>query len=112
MVAPTSGATFVIARLGRINRVDDAACALLGYSRAELLAMHGSELVLPEDRPAVAVSLERMRGGELHERRGRLVRKDGSPIRVLVHPRRLAEGRLVLTVTALRDESGSMESPR
>jgi len=98
-----SGATFVVARLGRINDVDDAACALLGYSRAELLRMHGSELVPPEDRTAVAVSLERMRSGEVHERRGRLLRKDGNAIRVLVRARRLAEERLALIVSQLDD---------
>ncbi len=56
-------ATIVIGRFGRIEKVDDTACSLLGYSRAELLQLHGTDRVLPEEWPVVAVSIDRMRQG-------------------------------------------------
>ena len=92
-------ATFVINHWGRFEEVDDGACALLGYTQEELLALHGSDLILEVERPAVAVSLDRMRLGVLETRPGRLVRKDGSVVEVEVRARRLDEGRLELQVT-------------
>ena len=93
-----SPATFVIGRFGTIEAVDDGACQLLGYDRAELLVLHGTDLLLPEDRPRVAVSLEGMREGTVTARAGRLVRKDGSVIGVDVTARTLPEGWMTLTV--------------
>jgi PAS domain S-box-containing protein len=90
--------TFVVGRFGRIENVDDGACALLGYTRTELLAMHGADLVLEAERPAVAVSVNEMRLGTLGRRQGRLVRKDGSVVLVDVCGRPLESGRLELRV--------------
>jgi PAS domain S-box-containing protein len=92
-------ATFVINHWGRFEEVAGDACTLLGYTREELLALRGSDLVLEMDRPAVAVSLDRMRLGVLEARPGRLVRKDGSLVEVEVHARRRDDGRLELRVT-------------
>ena len=94
-------ARLVVGRWSQIEDVDDDACRLLGYSRSELLAMHGSELVLPGDQPAVAVSLDKMRRGEADWREGRLVRKDGSVVRVEVRPHPLPEDRVELSVRPL-----------
>lgn len=92
-------ATFVITHRGSFDSVDDGACALLGCSREELLALHGAELVLEAERPAVAVSLDRMRLGVLATRPEWLVRKDGGVVEVEVHAQRLEDGRLELRVT-------------
>ena len=92
-------AVFVVSRLGCIEDVDDAGCALLGYSRDELLALHGSELVPPAERPTVAVSLDGMRRGALSAADGHLMRKDGSTVAVAVQSRLLGEGRMALRVT-------------
>jgi PAS domain S-box-containing protein len=90
--------TFVIGHMGRIEDVDDRACTLLGYSLAELRALHGSQLIPPPDRAAVAVSLDRMRRGEVNRRRGRLLRKDGTAIPVEVTAHRGRGEQLTLTV--------------
>ncbi|HWP66830.1 MAG TPA: PAS domain-containing protein [Candidatus Limnocylindria bacterium] len=100
-------ATFVVNHRGRFETVDAGACALLGYSREELLAMHGSELVPEAERPRVAVSLDRMRIGELTEQSGRLMRKDGRVIEVHVEARRLPGERLELRVRAAGGGAGS-----
>lgn len=88
MGASRQEARFVIDRLGRIDDVNDEACTLLGYSRAELFRLYGSELVPAEDRVRVGLSLEQMRRGEADRRHGRLLRKDGSvvPVEVSVEP--------------------------
>ena len=90
--------TFVIGRMGRIEDVDDRACALLGYSLSELRALHGSQLIPPQDRAAVAVSMDRMRRGEIKRRRGRLLRKDGTAIAVEVTAHRDGGEQLTLIV--------------
>jgi PAS domain S-box-containing protein len=95
--------TFVIGPFGRIEDVNDGACALLGYTRSELLALHGADLILPEERPAVAVAVNEMRLGTLERRRGRLLCKDGTTIAVEVAGRPLGERRLELRVVRTPD---------
>jgi PAS domain S-box-containing protein len=95
-------ANFVVGPRDSIEQVDDAACVLLGYSRAELLRMHGSDLVPVERHGRTAVSLDRMRDGELVFRDGVLKRKDGTLVVVAVEAQVLGEGRLRLTVRERR----------
>ena len=90
--------TFVIGVRNFIEDVDAAACALLGYSKSELVGLHGSELVLFEDQPSTAASIDRMRHGEVAFRISRLRCKDGSVIGVEVRAQRLPDGRLALSV--------------
>lgn len=87
---------------GRIEDVDEGACALLGYTRYELLALHGADLVSAAERPSVAVAVNEMRLGTIAQRQGRLLRKDGSTITVDVTGRPLGEGRVELCVVGLR----------
>jgi PAS domain S-box-containing protein len=103
MESSSSDATFVIGRFGQIEDANDSACALLGYPRTELLRLYGSELVLPEDRVPVGLSVEQMRRGDADRRRGRLIRKDGSVVPVDVHARPLPGKRLALVVRACAD---------
>ena len=93
--------TFVIGPLGTIEGVDDGACRLLGYSEAELVGLHGSELIPPEARSSTAVTLDRMRRDELAVNSGRMIRRDGSTFPVEVSARPLGQGRLELCVRAL-----------
>ena len=89
---------FIVGQMGRIEDADEPACRLLGYSRTELRTMHGSQLVPADERPAVAVSLDRMRRGEIDQRLGRLVRKDGTVIRVEVSAQCLGDDQIALIV--------------
>ena len=87
--------------------VDDAACALLGYSKAELIGLHGSELVPWERQAETAVSLDRMRHGDFSVRTGYLKCKGGSVLSVDVSARSSPGDRLTLSVrkclAAVRD---------
>ena len=96
-------AVLVISPLGRIVEVDEASCALLGYDSAELVGMHGSELIVAKDRPAVAASLDRMKRGDISRREGALRHRDGKLVRVEVESTRLADGGLALRLRPLAD---------
>ena len=98
MHSVSTEATFVVGPLSQIEDVNDGACTLLGYSRSELLAMHGADLVLAQERPMVAASVNEMRLGALGRSPGRLLRKDGSVVSVDVTARPLGEGRVELRV--------------
>ena len=91
--------TLVITAFGMIEDADDAACLLLGYSKGELIGMHGSELIPLAQRPAVAAALDRMRHGDFDfVAAARMLRKDGSLFDVQVMAQRLPNKRLALSV--------------
>jgi PAS domain S-box-containing protein len=89
-------ATFVVSRRGIIEDVDEAACELLGYSRDDLLGLHGSELVPTRARPATAASIDLMRRGEISRREARLLHKNGTEVDVEVNGSPHSDGRITL----------------
>jgi len=93
-------ALIVISALGRIVEVDEAACALVGYTREELVGMHGTELIFEDRRPRVAVSLDRMRRGDLDRRTGELRHKSGRVVPVEVEAEPRSDGNLALHLRA------------
>jgi PAS domain S-box-containing protein len=95
--------TLIIGPLSTVEEADEAACALLGYSKSELVGLHGSELVRREDRAAVAAAIDRLRHGDFaFVVPGIVKRKDGSVLSVDVGAQRLPNNRLALTVRAQR----------
>jgi len=96
--APTVDAAgiVVVSPTGFIEEVDDVVCDLLGYTCAELVGMHGADLIPADKRPRTAASIDRMRRGEVTTRTGTMRRKDGSTVTVDVEGRGQPGGRLVL----------------
>ena len=88
----------VVGPSGLIEDVDVVVCDLLGYTRAEVVGVHGADLIPEAARPKTAVSVDRMRRGELSARTGTMRRKDGSLVAVDVERRSVAGGRLVLAI--------------
>jgi PAS domain S-box-containing protein len=81
---------------GRLLRVNQKLCEIMGFSREELLAMTIQELTRPEDREQDFTVYQRMLLGDgEYEVERRHVRKDGSAVLVYVN------------VVALRDERGN-----
>ena len=93
-------AVVVVGPLGSIVDVTDAACALLGYTKAELVRLHGTDLIPEETRPRVAVALDEMRRGGPTQRQGQLRRKNGSLVSVDVEGELLNDGRIALRLQA------------
>lgn len=79
---------------GRMLEVNPAACALLGYSREELLAIDGRALVPESGMAEVLAMRERVRAGETVIRDWTLVRKDGSLLKVHSSLKLLPDGRV------------------
>jgi PAS domain S-box-containing protein len=90
--------TLVVGPLGIVEAADRQACELLGYARAELVGMHGSELVPPSDRPLTAVTLDRMRLGQVTSRQAFVKCKSGTLVQVEVIAQMLPNSRLSLTL--------------
>lgn len=96
---PPPEGTLVIGPLSTIEDVDDAGCALLGYSKGELVGLHGSELIPREHRPSVAVALDRIRRGDVaFPMPGFVMRKDGSVLNIELTARKLPGNRLALSL--------------
>ncbi|MEJ2146051.1 MAG: PAS domain S-box protein [Acidobacteriota bacterium] len=81
---------------GRLVRVNQKVCAITGYSEAQLLEMHISELTHPDDRQRDREMFERVVRGEsaAYRLEKRYIRGDGSVIWVNVN------------MSVLRDEDG------
>lgn len=64
---------------GRIHRVNNRICHILGYSEAELAKMHYQDLIYPDDAPASAEMFRKMLSGEVPDFtvENRYRRKDG-----------------------------------
>lgn len=92
--------------IGARDVIDDAdlvACALLGYTHTDLVGMHGSELVPLEEHAATAASLDRMRIGEVTQRTGHVVHRDGTVLGVEVTACILPDTRLLLKLRKTTD---------
>src|SRR5262245_16037316 len=95
-------ATFVVGPRDTIEDVNDEACALVGYTKQELVGMHGSDLIPIDRRARTAVSLDRMRLRTVVERDGVLRHKNGTIVTVDVEARVLDGDRLALDVRSRR----------
>jgi len=94
--AAAAGGRFIVDARDVIEDVDAAACALIGYAPEEVIGLHGSELIPLEAHAATAVSLDRMRRGEIAHRAARVRHKDGRVLAVEVTAQPLSDGRLIL----------------
>jgi len=92
-------AIVIVNRLGTVEEVDEGACAFFGYSKIEMLGLHGSELVPPDLHTSTAVSIDRMQHGEIplavHTR---VQRKDGCVIEVDISVHLLARERMAFHI--------------
>ena len=102
---------WIVSGDARLLRVNEAYCAMSGYSEAELLSLRISDLEAVEKPEATAARIERIirRGGDRFETRHR--RKDGAVFDVEVSVQRhpIHEGQMVCF---LRDISGRARAER
>ncbi|TCO83789.1 PAS domain S-box-containing protein [Plasticicumulans lactativorans] len=94
---------------GRWLRVNERLCAIVGYSREELLARRFQDLTHPDDLAADVAMLQRLLGGEAttYVREKRYLHRDGSVvwIELTVALCRGADGTPKFFVTVLQDIS-------
>lgn len=94
LVEQAAAGIFLADAQGRFLDVNSAGCALLGYTRAEILQRSIQDLLLPEDLAARPIRLDEIcsRRASLIQRR--LRRKDGSLVPVEISAKRLENGLL------------------
>jgi two-component system cell cycle sensor histidine kinase/response regulator CckA len=95
-----AGAAIFLARQPdlRIVEANDAACALVGYTRAELLDLTARDLLHPDNHDALPRQSERLAGGEVVFTERTLVRKDGTTVGVEIRATTLADGVVQATI--------------
>lgn len=93
LMEQAADAVFVADLDGHYIEVNPAACALLGYTREELLNMRIVDIILPEDEPGLVESRNKMLRGETHRAEQQLRRKDGSLVPVELNARIISDGR-------------------
>ena len=80
---------------GRYQDVNPAGCAMLGYSRDELLSLSMSDILAPEEIARLGGEVERLLGGSSVRSEWRFRRKDGSCFFGEVSGRRLPDASVV-----------------
>jgi PAS domain S-box-containing protein len=67
---------------GRVQQVNPAHCAMLGYTGEELRGVHFASFIHPEDRDVNIKEIQRLQAGELpfFEVENRYIHKDGHPV--------------------------------
>lgn len=88
-----SDAIFIFNDQGQYILVNEVACTLMGYSREELLSMHVSDLIAPEDLQRMPLRMQELRNGEVLLIERIFMRKDGRRIHCEVSAKMLPDGR-------------------
>ena len=101
----TSDAVVVFDEEGRFLEVNERFCRLLGYGREELLRMNVLDLLPEEELARQPVSYEDLRAGKTVRRERRLLRKDGTRVRVEIVGSMVAEGRMQSVLRELPQEA-------
>jgi PAS domain S-box-containing protein len=86
---------FIADHQGHYQDVNAAGCAMLGYSREEILRMSFVDVVAPEERPRIADEVGRLRLGIPASSEWRFRRKDGSSFHGEVNALALSDSRLL-----------------
>ncbi|MBI5494603.1 MAG: PAS domain S-box protein [Deltaproteobacteria bacterium] len=93
LVEQASDGIVVMDHNGRCVDVNPAACAMLGYTREELLTQNLTEMLAPGHRAVAPLRLPEVPDGETVRTEGELRRKDGRHLSVELSGRMLADGR-------------------
>jgi PAS domain S-box-containing protein len=94
LVEQAADGIFVADRHGRYVQVNRAGCAMLGYTREELLSLHMHDLVPEGDQEDNPLEFEALRAGEAVISERRLRRRDGSLLPVEISGIQLPNGDL------------------
>jgi PAS domain S-box-containing protein len=94
LIEQASEGIFIADALGNYQDVNPAGCALLGYSRDEILGLNMKDLVDQAELAFEPLRMEDLLAGKVVTMQRRMVRKDGSLLSVEISAKMLADGRL------------------
>lgn len=89
-----------VTKEGRVVDFNQQLLTMLGYSREELIGLHVSDLLPPEDRPRVLENIQNARESHLEHA---MIRKDGQRILVEGRGQESPSGPHTVRITSLRD---------
>jgi PAS domain S-box-containing protein len=107
LVEQAADGIFVADAQGHYLDVNTSACAMLGYSRAELLGLNIADVIDPAEVPRIGPEVARFADGAVALSEWRFKRRDGSLFSGEISGRQLADGRLQ---AILRDISQRKET--
>ncbi len=93
--AQAADSIFVTTPAGYVVEANPAACRLLGYSRAELLAHSVLELLPPAEFMNQSIHLDELQRGHSVQSQRRLQCKDGTLVTVEIRSQKLSDGHLL-----------------
>jgi len=105
LVEQAADGIFITDVQGKYLDVNTSGCAMLGYTREEILDQDYTLILLPEDVAQDAPKLDMLRDGKIVLRERRYKRKDGTTFRVEISAKMFSDGRIqsiVRDVTARR----------
>jgi len=100
---------------GRFMEANPSLCAMLGYSRDEVLSMDAASIIHPQDLEREPIGWEALKAGLVRIIERRFVRKDGSIVPVETKTRRMQDGRylsIVRDITARRQADQALTALR
>jgi PAS domain S-box-containing protein len=108
----TNDSIFVFNAQGMVVEANPAACRLHEYTREELLGMHGTELIVPENRVLFSSFLQRVGAGESFYVEGKNLSKSGRRIDVAVQGRQFLFAGKPHYLAVARDVTDQREAER
>jgi PAS domain S-box-containing protein len=93
LIEHASDGIFIADSSRKYVEVNPSGCAMLGYSRDEILTKQISDLIAPDDMVTARTILGEWQQGKTMLTQWRLIRKDGSPLPVEISGRMLPDGR-------------------
>ncbi len=107
LVEQAADGIFVADARGAYIDVNSAGCAMLGYTRAELLRLTIADVVDPAEVERIGPEVARFEGGEMIVSEWRFRRKDGSSFTGEVRGRQFADGRLQAIVIDITERKAA-----
>ncbi len=95
LVEQASDGIFIADAEGNYVDVNTSGCAMLGYSRQEILRMHINDLIPGEELAAASLRMDELQAGKTVLSERHLRRKDGSLLPVEISEKILSDGRLL-----------------
>ncbi|MEP7136153.1 MAG: PAS domain S-box protein [Chloroflexota bacterium] len=97
---------------GRYTLVNQQACRLVSYSKAELLSMNLRELMAPDDLKSTPLRLAELQAGKNIISERKLIKKDGSYVLCEISGKMLPDGRLQSVVRDITERKQAEQQLR
>ena len=110
LMEQASDGIMIVNHDGKYVDVNSRACELLGYTREELLQLHVTDLIPPEDLATTPLRWDDLRAGKTVIIERRLRRNDGTFVPVETSAKMLEDGRLQAIVRDITERKRAEES--